>query len=152
MAKIKYIVQEGQSIWDVVLLKYGTLEEVGTFLADNTNLTFNTDLTALQEVFINTDVVGEADIKNNYIITNFVTNKPSAFRKSMNGQWIADTQLIVDQQSELHIRGVQRFTTIKKSGGYDHRIVHAQLVALSYEYSKVIGFDCQRLNGTQRPN
>lgn len=74
MAKIKYIVQEGQSIWDVVLLKYGTIEEIGTFLADNTDLTFNTDLTALQEVVINTDVVGDQTIKNNYIITNFVTN------------------------------------------------------------------------------
>ena len=27
----------------------------------------------------------------------------------MNGEWIADTQLIVDQQSVLHILGVQCF-------------------------------------------
>jgi hypothetical protein len=57
--------------------------------------------------------------------TKFLANKPSVFRRFMNGEWIADTQLIVDQQSVLHILGVQCFTSTKKSGGYNHRIVHA---------------------------
>jgi hypothetical protein len=69
--------------------------------------------------------IGNSRHGNGSCTKHSLTNKPSAFRRSTNGEWIADTQLIVDQQSVLHILGVQCFTSTKKSGGYDHCIVHA---------------------------
>lgn len=74
MALNKYIVQEGQNIFDVVLQKYGTLDELFTIFVDNPTLTINTDLLGLQEVLIDSEIVGDEDIKNNYLTTLRVTN------------------------------------------------------------------------------
>lgn len=74
MALEKYIAQEGQSIYDVVLQNYGTLDELFTIFVDNPSLTINDDLTALQELQINTDIVGNEDIKKEYFTTSFITN------------------------------------------------------------------------------
>lgn len=74
MALNKYITQEGQNIYDVVLQNYGTLDELFTIFADNPALTINTDLTGLQELFINSEIVGDETIKNNYLTTSRVTN------------------------------------------------------------------------------
>jgi hypothetical protein len=74
MALNKYIVQEGQSLYDVVLMKYGTLDELFTIFVANPSLTINDDLTALQEVYIDTNIVGEEDIKTRFNTTQYVTN------------------------------------------------------------------------------
>lgn len=78
MALDKYIVKEGQSIFDVVIQKYGTLNELFTIFVDNPSLTVNTDLTGLQEVVINSDIVGDEGIKNNYLVTDHTTNNKDA--------------------------------------------------------------------------
>lgn len=74
MALEKYIAQEGQSIFDVVIQKYGTLDELFAIFADNEALTINTDLTGLQEVLIDGEIVGDLTIKNKYLVTSHTTN------------------------------------------------------------------------------
>jgi len=74
MALEKYIVQEGQNIYDVVLLKYGTLDQLFTIFVDNPSININTDILAQDEILINTDVVGQQEIKTEYLLTNYVTN------------------------------------------------------------------------------
>ena len=78
MALENFTVQEGQSIYDVVLQKYGTLDNLFTIFVDNATLTINDDLTSLQQVKIDTDIVGNEDIKNQYIRTSFITNNADA--------------------------------------------------------------------------
>lgn len=74
MALEKYIVKEGQNIFDVVLQNYGTLDELFSIFTNNAALTINTDLTALQEVVINTEITGNLTVKNKYITAAHVTN------------------------------------------------------------------------------
>jgi len=74
MAIEKYTVQEGQSLYDVVTQKYGTLDNLFTIFVDNPSLTINDDLTALQEVNIDTNITGDQSIKNQYTRLSFVTN------------------------------------------------------------------------------
>jgi membrane-bound lytic murein transglycosylase MltF len=74
MALNKYNVQEGQGLFDVVLMQHGTLEALFSFLAENPTLTVNTELTAQSEVIINTEIKGDADITNKYITSGFITN------------------------------------------------------------------------------
>ena len=56
-------------------------------------------------------------------------------------KWITYLQLIVDQQSVLHILGIQSSTAGEKRGSNDHCIVHAQTVPFSDESPQVMGFD-----------
>lgn len=74
MALDKYITQEGQNIYDVVLQKYGTLDELFTIFADNPALTINTDLVGLQELLIDSEIVGDETVKNNYLTKSKITN------------------------------------------------------------------------------
>lgn len=78
MALEKYIVQEGQNLYDVVLLKYGTLDNIFTIFVDNASIDINTDLQALDELLIDTEVVGDNEIKGQYIRTTFITNNADA--------------------------------------------------------------------------
>jgi len=80
-------VQEGQNIFDVVLQEFGELEQIGLFLADNSVLTINDELVSGQEVEINSDNIGNIDVKTKYIRTNFITNnKDSNFIPSFQDQ------------------------------------------------------------------
>lgn len=74
MALNKYIVQEGQSLYDVALQKYGTLDELFTIFVDNPTIDINTDLQALTELLIDDTIVGDEEIKGHYIRTTFITN------------------------------------------------------------------------------
>lgn len=86
MSKLK--VQEGQNIFDVVLQTFGELEQIGVFLSDNPLLSINDELTSGQEVVINSDNIGNNDIKARFIKINFVTNnKDSNFTASTEDQY-----------------------------------------------------------------
>lgn len=74
MALTKYIVQEGQNIFDVVLLKYGTLDNLFTIFVDNAAININSDLTPLSEVLIDSTIIGRKEIKTEYLLTSYVTN------------------------------------------------------------------------------
>jgi hypothetical protein len=74
MAIIRTKAQEGQSLYDVVLQNYGTLDNIFTIFVDNPSLTINDDLEPLQEVKIDTSITGDTDIKGEYLRTDFVTN------------------------------------------------------------------------------
>ena len=78
MALNRYTVQEGQSLYDVVLQEYGTLDNLFSIFVDNTSLTINDDLTALQEVKIDTAIVGNTDIKGQYVRRSHITNNADA--------------------------------------------------------------------------
>jgi hypothetical protein len=67
-------------------------------------------------------------------------------------KWIADTQLVVDHESVLHILGIQGSASYEKRGSHDHRIVHTQSVSLCDKSPPVMGFDGQRFSWTQRPD
>jgi len=66
--------EEGQSIYDIVVQEYGTLENLGDFLTENPQILINDELESGQEVLINKDNRGDEDIKAEYIKLNFVTN------------------------------------------------------------------------------
>jgi len=51
---------------------------------------------------------------------------PAVFRRCLNGKWIADAKLIIDQQTVLHILGVHGFASSEKGCGHDHRIIKAK--------------------------
>jgi hypothetical protein len=76
--------------------------------------------------------VRDCDIATDHVPSILIV-QPSAFRRYMVAEGITDAQLIVDQQSVLHILGVQCFAFSEKSGGDDHRIIHAKFVTLSYK-------------------
>lgn len=57
------IAQSGQSILDVCLQEYGTLEQLNKLLKDN-GLNFNSKLTEGQDIVIDNANVGDEDIKN----------------------------------------------------------------------------------------
>lgn len=78
MALNKFIVQEGQNLYDVVLQNYGTLEEIFTIFVANPSIDINTDLVALQELKIDDTITGDTDIKGQYIRTAYVTNNADA--------------------------------------------------------------------------
>jgi len=81
-------IQEGQNIFDVVLQEFGELEQLGKFLADNTELSINDDLVSGQEVNINSKNLGDNDVKSRFIKISFVTNnKDSNFIASTQDQY-----------------------------------------------------------------
>jgi hypothetical protein len=67
-------VQEGQSVFDIVLQGFGTLENIGNFLVDNPSVSINDEPFSGQEVEINSTDLGDNDVKTKFIKTNFVTN------------------------------------------------------------------------------
>ena len=80
-------VQEGQNIFDVVLQEFGELEQLGLFLSDNTALTINDELFSGQEVEINSENIGDVDVKTKYTRLNFITNnKDPNFTASFQDQ------------------------------------------------------------------
>ena len=74
MATVRTKTQEGQSLYDVVLQNYGTLDELFTIFVLNPTLTINDDLQSLQEVKIDTTITGDEEIKAQYLKTSFITN------------------------------------------------------------------------------
>lgn len=74
MALIEYTVAEGQSVYDVALMKYGTLNELFQLFVDNPTININSDLTAGTVLLIDDTIVGEENIKSKYLLSNFVTN------------------------------------------------------------------------------
>ena len=63
------IADNEQSIYDVILQEFGTLDEAATMLADN-DLSFNSKLSSGQELVINNTGVGDNRIKNFVILKN----------------------------------------------------------------------------------
>ena len=57
------IVNSGQNLFDIVLQKFGTLENAFILINDN-SLTFNSKLNANQELIINNSGVGDNKVKN----------------------------------------------------------------------------------------
>lgn len=74
MALEKFIIQEGQNIFDIALLKFGTLDELFSIFVDNPDFNINTDILAQDEILIDTDIVGRQEIKTEYLLTSYVTN------------------------------------------------------------------------------
>jgi hypothetical protein len=80
-------VQEGQNIFDVIVQQFGELEQLGKFLADNSQVGINDELVSGQEVNINSENLGDEDVKARYIKINFVTNnKDNNFVVSVQDQ------------------------------------------------------------------
>ena len=67
-------IQEGQSLFDIVLQEFGTLDNIGNFMADNPSILVNDEFFSGQEVTINSENIGDNDIKAKFIKINFVTN------------------------------------------------------------------------------
>ena len=81
-------IQEGQSVFDVILQEFGTLENIGDFLTDNPTLTVNDELESGDEVEINSDNLGDEDIKTRFVKISFVTNnKDTNFIESVQDQF-----------------------------------------------------------------
>ena len=74
MAANKYIVQEGQNIYDIAVQEYGDLEQLFTIFVKNPEININTDLTALQELNIDAIGQGNEDVKTDFNRTNYITN------------------------------------------------------------------------------
>jgi len=55
----------GQSIWDLSLQQFGSVEFCGNLINDN-NLNFNSKLKSNQQITINNSNLGDNDIKNFY--------------------------------------------------------------------------------------
>ncbi len=70
---MKVTAEDGQNIFDVVLAKFGTLEETSRFLTDN-NLNFNSKLASGQELIINNSGVGDEKIKKAVTLQNIRYN------------------------------------------------------------------------------
>jgi len=68
---MKIIVKEGQTILDVALQEYGSIESLQDFLTDN-GLDWNSDLREGQEVEINTAGRGNAMIRE-YFVANSIS-------------------------------------------------------------------------------
>ncbi len=67
------IVKEGQTIYDVCLELFGTLEELFTLL-DATGLTLNSKLKAGQKITVTTTNLGDEDIKSFVILKDISYN------------------------------------------------------------------------------
>jgi len=81
-------VQEGQNIFDIVLQEFGELEQIGQFMADNSTLSINDELVSGQEVEINSENLGNIDVKTKFIKLSFVTNNKDAnFIASLQDQY-----------------------------------------------------------------
>lgn len=61
------IASNNQNLFDIVLQEYGTLDEAFKFINEN-ELTFNSKLTAGQELIINNKGVGDNNVKNFVIL------------------------------------------------------------------------------------
>ena len=67
------IVQDNQSVFDIVTQEFGTLEELFTLLNDN-NLAVNAKLTGGQELVVNKINVGDENVKNFVTLQNITMN------------------------------------------------------------------------------
>lgn len=67
------IVKNGQSILDVCLQEFGTLERLYKLLVDN-NLTANSKLISGQSLIINKIGIGDENIKNFVVLKNISYN------------------------------------------------------------------------------
>ncbi len=67
------IVDKGQSIFDVNMMLFGSLEELFTMLNEN-GLTLNSKLVAGQEITATTTNLGDEDIKNFVILKDIPYN------------------------------------------------------------------------------
>lgn len=65
--------QSGQSIFDIVLQEFGTLESLFIFLDDN-NLSLNDRINASQELTANSVNVGDENIKDFVTLKNITMN------------------------------------------------------------------------------
>ena len=74
MALVKHIVQEGQSIFDVVLQKYGTLDNLFSIFVNNPSININSVLEAQTDLLIDTEIVGQQQIKTEFLLKSYVTN------------------------------------------------------------------------------
>ena len=66
-------VLKNQSIFDIVVQEFGTLEELFSFLIDN-DFSVNTKLVSAQDVIINKVNIGDEDIKNFITLQNITMN------------------------------------------------------------------------------
>ena len=83
----KLNIQEGQNLFDIVLQEFGSLENIGNFLANNPSVGVNDDFISGQEVLIESNNLGDENIKSKFVRTNFVTNnKDSNFIASTQDQ------------------------------------------------------------------
>jgi hypothetical protein len=102
MARETITVQEGQSVFDVVLQKYGDLESTFNFLALNNDLTINSELNALQEVIVDVDGLGNEDVKGSYRRAAFITNnKDDNFTPLEPGKIFQDGNGVLFQDGNL---------------------------------------------------
>ncbi len=67
------IVQDGQSLFDICLQEFGTLEEIFTLANDN-DLNLNSKLVAGRELVVNKTNVGDENIKNFVVLKNLTFN------------------------------------------------------------------------------
>ena len=67
------IVQDNQSVFDIVTQEFGTLEELFTLLNDN-DLAVNAKLTGGQELVVNKINVGDENVKNFVTLQNITMN------------------------------------------------------------------------------
>ena len=90
MALNKITIQEGQSLYDVAMMYYGTLDELFTIFVNNPDLDINSNLEALSEVVIDDSITGDEDVKRHYVRTTYITNNddglyvPLAEQKQFN--------------------------------------------------------------------
>jgi len=71
MAQRRVLVFEGQSIFDVIIQEYGDIANTFDFMAENPNLTLNTNLTAGEYVKVDTEEKGVSDVKDKIRQENF---------------------------------------------------------------------------------
>ncbi len=79
MAEFTYNVVEGQNIFDVVSLQYGTLENLFDIFTLNSSLDINSVLASGDELIIDNEGRGDESVKNNFIRTSHVTNNAEVF-------------------------------------------------------------------------
>lgn len=60
-------VKEGQSILDIVVQQFGSLDNLADFIDDNPDLDFNSNLDNGQLVQINADGLGDENVKGFYV-------------------------------------------------------------------------------------
>lgn len=66
-------VLKNQSVFDIVVQEFGTLEKMFSFLIDN-DFSVNAKLTSGQDVIINKVNIGDEDIKNFVVLQNITMN------------------------------------------------------------------------------
>lgn len=74
MAERVITVQEGQNILDVAIGQYGTLEALFSIFVSNPGLDINQDLVAGQQLVVDSDGVGDQEVKAVYSRISYITN------------------------------------------------------------------------------